>query len=518
MTGNNRTSPRQKMINLMYLVFIAMLALNVSVEVLNGFDLVGGSLNHSSDNLEHRNQLILSELEQYNIQNREKAGTWYDKGVTTKQMSDSLVAYIEALKEEMVKTADGKKGDINNIKNKENLDAASIVMLTAPRNEGKQLRQGIDRYRHAISNMVTDPRRRELIETNLSTNLTHKGKSGQSWEQQLFENMPIVASVTMLTKLQNDIRSSEGEALSSLLNSVDVGDFRVNKINAYVIPESKVVIQGGSYNARIVLSAEDSTRTRNITVNGRQLESSAGGQFRAIGNTVGTFPIQGYIDVINGDGTTMRREFSDSYTVIEPTATIAPTLMNVLYAGIDNELSISAPGITSQELSATMTNGTLTRKGNMWVARPGEIGKEASISITATSGGQSRSLISKSFRVRALPDPTPYIEYRDTNGNRATFKGGSLSKAVLMETDGIKAAIDDGILNIPFRVTSFRTIFFDSMGNAIPEVSEGSRFSERQKEQIRRLQRGKYFYISGVRAVGPDGTEREIAVIEVRVG
>jgi gliding motility-associated protein GldM len=119
--------------------------------------------------------------------------------------------------------------------------------------------------------------------------------------------------------------------------------------------------------------------------------------------------------------------------------------------------------------------------------------------------------------VRALPDPTPYIEYTDANGNPAMFKGGVLAKNVLVKTPGIKAAIDDGILNIPFRVTSFRTIFFDSMGNAIPEVSDGSRFSERQKEQIRRLQRGKYFYISGVEAIGPDGSKREIAVIEVRV-
>ena len=97
------------------------------------------------------------------------------------------------------------------------------------------------------------------------------------------------------------------------------------------------------------------------------------------------------------------------------------------------------------------------------------------------------------------------------------FKGGGLQKAALMNAGEIKAAIDDGILSIPFRVISFRTVFFDSMGNAIPEISDGNRFSERQKEQIRRLARGSYFYISGVRATGPDGTEREIAVMEVRI-
>ena len=97
------------------------------------------------------------------------------------------------------------------------------------------------------------------------------------------------------------------------------------------------------------------------------------------------------------------------------------------------------------------------------------------------------------------------------------FKGGVVSKSTLMNADGIDAAIDDGILNIPFRVLNFRTIFFDSMGNAIPEVSNGNQFSARQKDQIRQLSRGKYFYISGVTAAGPDGTEREIAVMEIRI-
>jgi gliding motility-associated protein GldM len=164
-----------------------------------------------------------------------------------------------------------------------------------------------------------------------------------------------------------------------------------------------------------------------------------------------------------------------------------------------------------------MTNGSLVRKGNMWSAKPSGVGQNAVISITARIGDQVRQLAKKEFRVRALPDPTPYIEYTDANGNPAMFKGGAIAKGVLMNADGIRAAIDDGILNIPFRVLSFRTVFFDAMGNAIPEVSNGNRFSDRQKEQFRRLSRGKYFYISGVRAVGPDGIEREISVIEVRV-
>ena len=514
---NNPNSPRQKMINLMYLVFIAMLALNVSAEVLTGFDIVGDSLSNSSENMHTRNRLIMDELEGYNSQNREKAGEWYDKGVQVKQMSDSLVNYIEDLKIRIVKESDGKKGNINNIRNKDNLDAASSVLLSSPARQGQRLRTAVEHFRQTVTGLIQDDNRRKIIENNLSTTPSERNDSHKNWEESLFEKMPVSAAVAILSKIQNDVRLSEGEALGSLLNSIDVSDFRVNELNAYVIPESKVIIQGGTYNARVILSAEDSTLSPDIIVNGQSLDPSAKGFFSTASSAVGTFPVEGYIETRGSDGSTVRRSFSDNYTVIEPAATIAPTLMNVLYAGIGNEISISVPGIAPQDVSATMTNGSLVRKGNLWEAKPVAAGRDATVSISARTGSQVRLLASKNFRVRSLPDPSPYIEYADANGNPVVFKGGNLAKAVLVNTQGIKAAIDDGILNIPFRVTGFRTLFFDSMGNAIPEVSEGSRFSERQKEQIRRLQRGKYFYISGVKAIGPDGLEREIAVIEVRV-
>ena len=515
MAVNSPNSPRQKMINLMYLVFIAMLALNVSVEVLDGFELVDNSLEDSSGTMLERNQLIMDELESYHIQNPEKADEWYRKGIQLRSMSDSLIHYIGTLKLRMVREADGRRADINNIKHKDDLEAASVVMLSPVNGEGKKFRTTIDSYRDSVMQLVTDPTRRTIIEKNLSTAPRRKNKN---WEASLFEQMPLAAAITLLTKIENDIRSSEGEALANILHNVDVGDFRVNRLNAYIIPESDMVIQGGNYNARIVVSAEDSTRQPHIMVNGQPLDTKKEGYFSVHADRTGTFPLNGYVEMAGNDGNVTRHHFESSYTVIEPVATIAPTLMNVLYAGIDNEIGISVPGIAPQDVIATINNGTLTRRGNMWIARPTTIGQNISISVSArTTGGGLRNVAVKEFRVRALPNPTPYIEYNDPKGNPVMFKGGGLQKAALMNVGEIKAAIDDGILSIPFKVISFRTVFFDSMGNAIPELSNGNRFSERQKEQIRRLGRGSYFYISGVRAAGPDGTEREIAIMEVRI-
>ena len=116
-----------------------------------------------------------------------------------------------------------------------------------------------------------------------------------------------------------------------------------------------------------------------------------------------------------------------------------------------------------------------------------------------------------SFRVRQLPDPMPFIEFKDKDGNTQRYRGGApFNKQLLMSTNGIVAAIDDGLLNIGFKVLSFQTVFYDNMGNAMPEISNGAKFSERQKNTFRRLTRGKRFYISSVKAVGPDGIERQL--------
>lgn len=515
MAVNSPNSPRQKMINLMYLVFIAMLALNVSVEVLDGFGVVDKRLGESSHSMEERNNLLMEELSAYHASNPEKAGDWYGKGVEVRNLSDSLTRYIGDLKLQMVRQADGKRGDINRIRHKDDLEAASVVMLSPLRGEGKKLRGAIDNYRDQLMNWVEEPSRSNLIARYLSTE-TPSG--GRSWEASLFEQMPLAAAVTLLTKIENDIRLSEGEALTSLLQSIDAGDYRLNRLNAWLIPEAETVLQGGAYRARVVLAAEDTTRRPRIVVQGEPLEAGEDGFFTLAAPRSGTFPVEGYVELTGSDGNVTRRDFSSSYTVIEPMATVAPTLMNVLYAGIDNEVSISVPGVAPQEVSARMSNGSLSRRGNLWIARPAAVGSEAVITVSATmAGGETRNMATRSFRVRALPDPTPYIEYRDAGGNPVARKGGSIPKAALLQSDGLKAAIDDGILHVPFRVTGFRTILLDAMGNAIPEVSDGNRFSERQKEQIRRLTRGSYFYISGIRAAGPDGSEREIAVMELRV-
>lgn len=517
--ANNPNSPRQKMINLMYLVFIAMMALNVSSEVLDGFELVEDRLKTMIENASARNTIIKQDLSDYYQNNPDKVREWYEKGKQVSTASDSLYNYVQELKERIVEIADGKGGDVENIEHKDDLEAASRVMLSPISGQGKKLRQSIDAYRVMMADMVQDTAKTRIIEARLSTVPPYKaGINTRTWEEALFENMPVSAAITLLTEVQSDIRYAEGEVLSNLLSSVDVRDYRVNQITAQVIPESQIVMRGGQYKANIVLSAVDSTKRPTVFVNGNELPYEANGQFTAVASTPGTYPVKGYIEMPGSDGSIMRREFESEYFVTEPSATVAPVLMNVLYAGIANPIRIAVPGVPSGNVTASMTNGSLVRKGDQWEARPTTVGTDAVISVNARmADGRSVEMAKTTFRVRALPDPMPYIEYKDQDGNVRKFRGGQLSKRSLLEADGILAAIDDDLLNVPFKVLSFELTFYDSMGNIIPEVTQGSQFSQRQKNYIRNLARGKRFYITHVKVLGPDNRERTIPTVEVIV-
>lgn len=506
------------MINLMYIVLMAMLALNVSSDVLDGFTQVKDGLTRTNENIEQRNASIISTLEAFSVQNPEKGLPWFTKAMEVRQSTEHLYQLVDSLKYMIVREADGDDASVDDIVNRESLDAASLVMLNPPASRGRHLRNEIDKFRNYISEIVTDSAKQASVSRALNTDATTRlGElAPTSWEEYKFYNQPVVAAVALLTKLQNDIKFAEGEALTSLLNNVDAGDVRVNELNAYVIPESRIVMRGSKYHANIILAAVDTTQRPRIFIDGKGLENP-GGIYEFVPGTTGTFDYTGYLEVSHGDGTTTRHNFSSQYTVIDPTATVSATMMNVLYAGIDNPISISVPGVANAAVSASMTNGTLTRSGDHWVARPAKVGAEAAVSVTADFNGRKIEVASTKFRVRKLPDPTPYITYTDAQGNTEHYKGGGrgISKTLLTQAPGIGAAIDDDLLNIAFRVVSFETVFFDSMGNAMPEVSDGTNFSQRQRAQFQRLSRGKRFYISRVKAIGPDGITRDLAPIEV---
>lgn len=511
-----KVSPRQKMINLMYLVLMAMLALNVSNDVLKGFTLVSEKLDNTTQNAANINNGIYKNFEDQMKANPTKVKQWYEKAMYVRSISDSLYNLTEELKLAIVMKSDKLDSpdqvNFRHIKNQEDLEAATQVMLDKNTGRGDKLMNAIESYRANITKMIVDPDKRSLIESNLNTDVPENAaKEGHNtWPSYMFEGMPTAAAVTLLTKLQSDIRYAEGEVLHNLISNVDVKDIRVNELNAYVIPQSQTIVQGGKFSAQIIMAAVDTTNRPTIYVGGKEFKSDKGIYETVCGST-GDFSLKGYIEMINGNGDKVKRDFEQKYTVVAPSATVSADIMNVLYAGYDNPMSVSVPGIPNNQITASMTGGSLERKGDgKFIAKPTNVGGEAVITVSAQTEGRSQEMGKFTFRVRKLPDPTAFIAYADGQGGQEQFRGGSLSKQVLMSVDGIGAAIDDGLLNIPFRVTGFETVFYDAMGNAVPYKSNGANFSEQQKNQMKALARNKRFYIAEIHAVGPDGVERTL--------
>lgn len=328
---------------------------------------------------------------------------------------------------------------------------------------------------------------------------------GKNWQEYMFESMPAAAAVTLLTKLQSDIRYAEGQVLHDLVTNIDVKDIRVNQLNAYVIPSSRTVVQGGKFSAQIIMAAVDTTRRPSIFIGGREIDNS-NGLYETVCTRTGDFTLKGFIETQNGEGQTVKREFEQQYTVVAPSATLSADIMNVLYAGYNNPISVSVPGVPSNQVSLSMTGGSLKQTApGKYIAVPTNVGGNAEFTVSARQEGRSQVMGKFTYRVRKLPDPTAYIPVGDSH-----FMGGKISKQQLMAASGIGAAIDDGLLNIPFSVKGFETVFFDNLGNAVPEVSNGVGFTDRQKNLMRSLSRGKRFFITKIRAQGPDGLERTL--------
>ncbi len=499
------------MINLMYVVLMAMLALNVSSDVLEGFKRVDEGLIRTKDNSATQNEAIYKELEAAMKQNPEKTRQWYEKARLVRQMSDSLYMLAENLKWEIVREVDGDDADLNEIKGRDNLEAATHVMLAPGIGKGSKLKKAIESYRDGITAMINDETQKNIIKSDLSTDVPKKAQlMGKNWEEYMFENMPVAAAVTQLTKLQTDVRHAEGEMLHQLVANIDVKDVRVNEIQALVIPTAQTVVRGGKFSAQIIMAAVDTTQRPEIYV-GNTLLKSENGRYETICGSTGDFTLKGYLVMKNGNGETIRREFSQPYTVVEPSATVSATMMNMLYAGYQNPISVSVPGVPSNRISLSMTNGNLTKKdGGNYVAVPSKVGEDVTFTVTAQNEGRQQEMGKFTFHVRKLPDPTGYLQYTDSKGNSTRFKGGRISKQAIVAAGGIGAAIDDGLLDISFRVLGFETLFVDNMGNVVPEVSSSASFTPNQLTRIRSLSRGKLFNISRIRVVGPDGIERTL--------
>jgi len=500
---------RQKMIGMMYLVLTAMLALNVSSEVLEGFTMVDNSLHTTINSTTVRNEDLFNEFEYLYKQNPAKVKEWLDKALLVKQKSDSLYNYIQNFKYDIIKMVDNGDADpeARRVINKENYDAPGEYALV--KGNGKILKRNIESYRNfLISLSENSPAKKKMYATVFSTAPT---KSGTPWEYAIFEMMPVSAVVTVLTKYQSDIRMAEAEVIQYLKSQTDVSDFRVNKIEAMVVPNSRYVIRGSKYSAQIVLSAIDSTKTPQYFIGNALIPN---GKYEVNCSKSGTFNYSGYILLAGNDGTVRKFPFSSDYIVGEPSATISNEDLNVVYRGIDHKFSISVPGVAAENISVRVSGATIQKTtGGKYIIRPTQDG-EINIAVYAKVEGKEILMGNSSYRVKYLPDPKAYLQYVDAGGITRLIQDGNLNKRLLRgENVAIVASYgEDELIQAKFNIISF------SMLTVFGSVeTSGSRLNNRQISDIDRLEGGDYITFKNIKAVGPDGKIRNLGLIQVQI-
>lgn len=504
---------------MMYLVLTAMLALNVAAEILNGYKMVNGSLVDSIATTERRVNGLISTMEYMNEQNPVKTKEWLDKTYVVRDECDKMYDMLQEFKEGIIEAADGAKFveeknaeganfDANRyeLKAPDNLDGASnYAELNAYENgvkdcRGAKLQQSIIDFRNFVVKMFDNDTAKSAVYGKIFKTdkmWSEHAKDSVDWVQGTFESMPAIAAVTMIAKYQSDVRLAEEAMIEYFRTKTDAGDMRVNKIMAVVIPDSKVVMQGGKYHAELALMAVDTTKVPEYYVNGQKLDTCF---IDRPAGAVGDVKLSGEIVVINAEGEPQKYPFESEYSVTPPTATIANEEMNVVYRGYTNKMQIAVPGVASTKLSVSAPGASFTRSGDNWICKVEGGASEITVSVSANVDGKNVSMGSQKFRVRTLPDPKAFLKLAD--GTLWTAAKGGIKKSQLEGASIVAEYGESESLQANFKVESFELAISDGRGGLRKVGSNGGKFSEAQMQQLKSLKSGSQIIIINIRYSG----------------
>ena len=527
-------TPRQKMINMMYIVLTAMLALNVAAEVLEAFRVVDSSLIQTLKAVDMKNAQIYASFEQAYVENPAKVEEWKQKADVVRDETKSIILYISQLKEKLVNGSGSEpvnednpysvegfyyvteNGDTLELKNEQDLNVPSEMMIT--QKKADDLKAKIIAYRESLVSLLSedDSELRETILQELDTADPpvdiKEGGEKKTWEIQHFENKPIVAVLTLLSKMQIDVKNSEANLINYLYAQIDAGSFKFNKLAATVIPNSNIILQGEEYVADVFLAAEDTTQQPQIIINGKPVEVKDGkATYRVSANQVGEFSWGGVIKYKTPSGIIQNYRFEQEYQVTKPSVTMSATRMNVFYRGLKNPFDVGGGGIPKENLQVTMTNGKVTKTGDTFVIEPtdlDELAKKTKVNVYANIGGQRRLIGTSVWRVKKVPDPVAQV---------AGLSGGNVRKERLLIEDGVMAVLEDFDFDFRYTVTEFTLEATGPGGYTNPWDSKSNRFTQEQKDQIRRLNPNSFVFITNIKAIGDDGEVRTLDPINFKI-
>lgn len=501
-----RETPRQRMISILYLVLLALLALNVPDTILDAFKNINNSLESSRSNVNTAVQQLFSAFESTKLKEEPaRAKPIYDKAKKAQAIIGELNTYISSLKEDFTKQGGGIDPEKGDLVKRENEDISPNLMINEKK--GTVLKDKINETRAKLLALLT-PEEQKSVSFSLEAKDPEKSVNGKkSWEEINFgSGTPLTAAMTILTKIQTDAQNAESDMVKLILGKMDQAVVNLDKFAAVAVAPTSYLVQGQPYKAEVFLTASDSKSQPAISVNGSPLQIVDGkGVYNVSTSKEGIFSWTGVVQVKQTDGSMKEyRTATQTYQVARPSAVVSPDKMNVLYIGVDNPLSVSAAGTPTDKVKVSMTGGSLSGSGGKYNARVSSPGT-ARISISAeVAPGKMQTLSTTEFRVKRIPDPIAKF---------AGKTGGSMATVALKAQNAIFAKLHNFDFDANFKVTKFTMIIAKPRADAIVLSTSGNQLSSSMASALNGITPGTRVIFDNIVAVGPDGTSRQLNAV-----
>lgn len=534
--------PRQMMINMMYLVLTALLALNISAEILNAFYSVNNGIVETKKAIASKNGVTYAALDKQAQINPEKAAPLVAAANQVQAISKAFENYVELLQNELVEEVNGDTvADYIETGQAKNLEASSRIFVKI--GKGDELEKRILEDREKLLAVIASikPEERAQFEASLSLGIRDPKLSAaeseeqdtRTWAQKNFEMVPSIAALIVLNSLQNDMKNSEADIANWLLSQIGATDFKFDQLKGSIIPKKPFVTVGEKFSADIFISASsaaispqvylgsldytiaskdpDGNFKADITTNPVKNPSGPFDAIRGIykyetvASGEGSHSITGAIAVMNENtGITTYYPFETEYQSFKPMAVVSPDAMNVLYIGVSNPLSVSVPGFAPEMVSASISQGSVTGSKGKYAATVTTVGT-AKVGVTAKlDDGTSKKIGDVEFRVKRIPDPLAKL------GKGAYEKGGKVAAGTFKAQTGIRAELEDFVFDARFTMVSYTVTYVAKRQDPISADNSGAVYNSKISEFVQKAKPGDAFYFDNIKAKGPDGQSRTL--------
>ncbi len=544
MSGAKET-PRQKMIGMMYLVYTALLAMNVSSDILNAFDIVNSGVQEANYGMNLATKGLYDYFQEQYAMDPEKVGPYWEKAQEVRTKTNDVVNYIEALKWELVKNMEKPEsleaafsGDkpllerektvvsgerimytinTSNLKKRDNFNDPTAFLIEGK--EAYKLREKLDEYRSFLMRTLTNDSTPNNVKwfwskkIGLATNTDgmgdkveyHEGSKGGDlidWERYNFFHTVQIADITLMNKIVSEIQVAEQVAIGRLADDIHAKDFTFDNIGAKVFAESKFVVSGQPYKAQAMVTAWKNTQiAAKISLDGgaeREYQSDDKGVIPLeFGGSVGTHRYTGIIEMRDPATNEINEyPFNGEYVVTPPSANVAAVKMNVVYAGITNPIKVSAAGFGYSELVVTATGAKVTPTGNDGSYDLSVDGNAKKVVVSVSANGTK--LYDAPFRVKKLPLPTPIIRNVDEKG--------CVSKSALVAANRVEVEMKDFDFDgVRYDVVSYVVKYTNRAGNVKEITVNGPTFNAECKKVFNAANSGDIFNFTAIMVKGNDG-------------